>query len=197
MTGPIRIATLAVSLALLSGAGASAASINTPIPYFNRVYGYFADFAPPNLEDLHGATYSCTDYIYRAETPRAGKSYYIKFISDAPQTINAKYYWEVDSSWLQEFLGAEGDDHYIVQLTVHRDSGEWIHSNSWDRANYVYTYRVSEDVRYLLVEKAIKPKTRNAHRDFMDSLGRLPTVPSQVHPDYTIADYFVCRWSSP
>ena len=179
MTGSTRFAAITLLLALLSGDGAWAASASTPIPYFNRLYGYFAGFAPPDLEDLHGATYSCKDYHYQSETPRTGNSYYIMFVQSAPQTIDAKYYWEVDSSWLQKFLGAEGDNHFIAQLTVHRASGEWIHSNSWDSGNYVYTYRIGEDARYLLVESAIKPKTRSAHRDFMDELGSLPVVSSQ------------------
>lgn len=189
MTGSTRFAAIALLFALLSGDGASAASVSTPIPYFNRMYDYFADFAPfapPGLEDLHGATYRCKDYHYRAETPRTEKSYSIRFLPSAhPHMIGAHYYGE---ALYEDFMWP---------VVIHRTFGELNYFVSPKKRHAVHTYRFSEDTRYLLVERAIKPKTRGSHRDFMDRLGSLPVVPSQVHPDYMIATYVVCRRASP
>ena len=162
MTRSIKVATFL--LALLSVERALAASISTPIPYVNRMYGHFADFRPPDLEDLLGVTYNCTDYHYMDEKPGVGVSHNIRFFPGShPRSIAAEYY------------GGDVDEDFTLKLTVHRTSGELGYFISKETQNLVHTYRVNEDARFLLVESVGKFKTWKDYREFMKPI-KMPTV---------------------
>ena len=196
MTRSIKVAAFLLALVFIERTWA--ASISTPMPYFNRMYGYFADFNSPDLEDLHGVNYNCTDYRYmytelprlkllgeRAGNPGAGLSYNIRFSSIShPRTIEVEYY------------GGDLNGAFTNQLAVHRTSGELGYHFSQEHRNVVHTYRVSDDARFLLVERAGKWKTHKSFRKFVN-LMNMPIVASQVYPDYMLLSYFVCKRASP
>ena len=183
MTRSIKVATFL--LALFSIERALAASISTPMPYFNRMYGRFAEYSPPDPEDLHGAVYDCGIYNYMVEEPGWWKSYHTRFLQGGnPRTVDAHYY------------GGDLEEDFELRLAFHSRSGELNFVKSKKTRNIVYTYRVSADARFMLVESVIKWKDWESYRKFMKPI-EMPTVASQVYPDHMLLGYFVCERAIP